>query len=135
MKNIPIRLGVSVDAAKKDTYEKIRRGGKWETLCENMSYISKVRGTKSSNVEFLCLHFVVQKDNYLQMKDFIQLGEKWNADAVEFQRMANWGTVENEEYIEKDVFHPQNMHYMEAKEILQELIKTSNEIKIVQNIL
>lgn len=135
LQNIPIRLGVSVDATKKDTYEKLRRGGSWEILCENMSHIAKIKNTNSSNIEFLCLHFVVQKENYLQMKDFIQLGIKWNADTVEFQRMGNWGTVETEEYLQNDVFHPQNEHYIEAKEMLQDLIDSTNEIKIVQNIL
>ena len=42
---------------------------------------------------------------------------------------------QTEEYLQNDVFHPQNEHYIEAKELLQDLIDTTNEIKIVQNIL
>ena len=34
-------LGVSIDGASKDTYEKLRLGGKWEKINENLECISK----------------------------------------------------------------------------------------------
>ena len=132
---IPIRFGVSIDAANKETYEKLRRGGKWDALCNNMDYLAQIKSEENSNIEFLCLHFVVQEENYLQMEEFVRLGSKWSADTVEFQRLGNWGTFSDEEYIQNDVFHPENEHYQEAVKILQDLIDTTTKVKIVQNII
>jgi len=36
-------MSFSVDAASKETYEKIRRKGNWDQLMNNLAYISKVR--------------------------------------------------------------------------------------------
>lgn len=84
-KGIPLRLSVSVDASNKETYEKLRRGGKWEILCENLNYLTEIKKSGLFNIELLSLNFVVQKENYLQMKDFVKVALNWNADAVQFQ--------------------------------------------------
>lgn len=58
-------IEVSVDAATKETYEKIRRGGKWETLLENLSFLKSTN--KIRNWE---LDFVVQRLNYREIEQF-----------------------------------------------------------------
>lgn len=132
LKGIPIKVDVSIDASRKETYEKIRRGAKWEILLENLKYISSLR--KDGQIVSLRFNFVVQLDNFEQMKGFVKLAKRYNADAVWFQRIANWGTIPKEEFLELDVFDEKNGNFNEAKLVLEEL-RTNNEIKVFQNCL
>ena len=102
-------LGVSIDGASKETYEKLRLGGKWEKINENLQFISELK-TKH-NFRFT-IHFVVQKDNYHEMEDIVLLGEKHNADRVWLSRIQNWNTWEN--FDQHDIFkigHPEHQDY------------------------
>lgn len=51
-------IEVSVDAASKDTYEIIRRGGNWETLIENLKFMATLP------IFELRISMVVQDDNF-----------------------------------------------------------------------
>jgi len=117
---------VSVDAAEKETYERIRRGGHWETLCENMDYVSSLKA--SGDIKRIQMNFVVQKGNFKQMGDFVRLAKKWNVDKVNFTRLRNWGTFSNKEFKDSDVFLPENPFYNEAVSILQSLLREKETI-------
>jgi sulfatase maturation enzyme AslB (radical SAM superfamily) len=82
-------LGVSIDGASKETYEKLRLGGKWEKLLEGLECISKLR--QQHDFRFI-LHFVVQKQNYHEMEDIIDLGRRYGADRVWLNRITDWQT-------------------------------------------
>ena len=129
-----IRLGVSIDAANKETYEINRRGGTWETLCENLEFVKRWRMQKPDNIKFLCLHFVIQKNNYLQIEEFIKFGEKYGADTVEFQQLGNWGTFSQEEYAERNVLDEKHELHEEVIRILEEVLSKEWGVTIVQNI-
>lgn len=58
-------LEISIDAATKETYEKIRRGGKWEQLLKNLDFLGRQK--QITHWEF---DFVVQRDNYKEILDF-----------------------------------------------------------------
>lgn len=58
-------LEISIDAATKETYEKIRRGGKWEMLLENLDFLGKQKHIYDWEFDF-----VVQQDNYKEILDF-----------------------------------------------------------------
>lgn len=91
-----IDLHVSIDAASKETFEQVRRGGKWEILVRNMEFAAKLR--KEKKLREFCIFFVVQQKNYLECKEFIHLGKQWGVDAVVFARVYNWGTYTEEEF-------------------------------------
>jgi radical SAM protein with 4Fe4S-binding SPASM domain len=126
-------IKVSMDAAQKETYEKLRRGGKWETLLENMKYLSSLR--QAGKVQKTVINFVVQSENYLQMPEFVELAHNLGVDIVNFQRLSNWGTFREEDFIKQDVFHPQNPHREEAVAILKDIISNEKDVAISENIL
>ena len=102
-------LGVSIDGASKETYEKLRLGGKWDKINENLECISKLK--EKHNFRFI-LHFVVQKDNYHEMEDIIQLGKQYNADRVWLNKMEDWNVFDN--FGEMNIFdqtHPLHKDY------------------------
>lgn len=83
-------LGVSIDGATKETYEKLRLGGKWEKINENLECMAELK--QKHNFRFI-LHFVVQKDNYHEMEKIIDLGEQYGADRVWLNKIEDWGTI------------------------------------------
>lgn len=132
MRGIPLTISVSIDAAKQETYELLRRGGKWNILCENMEFCRELR--ENGDIEKFTINFVVQRDNYQEMRDFVALGERWKADRVTFTQLNQWGTCSDEEYRRLNVFDPANECYQEAMDTLSDIINTATEIEIMHNI-
>lgn len=129
-------MRVSVDAASKETYEKNRLGGTWEKLQENLSYLCKLRNTPEAHVDWIGLNFVVQGNNYHEMEDFVAMAKNLGVDAVEFQRLGNWGTFSEQEYKSNDVLDHNNPRYAEVINILKEIMKKDNgRLEIIQNVL
>jgi sulfatase maturation enzyme AslB (radical SAM superfamily) len=93
-------LGVSIDGASKETYEKLRLGGHWEKINENLKFICELK--QKYNFKFR-IHFVVQKDNYHEMEKIIELGQQYNTDQVWLDRIQNWNVMKNFE--EQDIFN------------------------------
>lgn len=91
-----IMLTVSVDAATKDTYEKIRKNGNFDILQKNMKFASELR--KEGKLSYFRMNFVVQSENYQEMPLFVQWGETIGADEVFFTKILNWGTYTEEEF-------------------------------------
>ena len=85
-------LGVSIDGATKETYEKLRLGGKWDKINENLECMAEQK--RKHGFSFI-LHFVVQKDNYHEMETIIDLGEQYGADRVYLNKIEDWGTLDN----------------------------------------
>jgi MoaA/NifB/PqqE/SkfB family radical SAM enzyme len=106
---------ISIDAGTRDTYEnKTRLGGKWDTLIDNLNFISTIETLQSIKTSF-----VVQDTNYMEMETFYNLmysifGKKVN---VFFGKITNWGTFSEGEFKLKqvwDIKHPE--HYLFKKE-------------------
>lgn len=95
-KNGKVMLTVSVDAASKDTYEKIRRNGNFDILAENMKYAAELR--QKGELSYFRMNFVVQRENYREMPLFVEWGEALGVDEVFFTKILNWGTYSDEEF-------------------------------------
>jgi MoaA/NifB/PqqE/SkfB family radical SAM enzyme len=93
---VNIWLYVSIDAATKETYEMIRRGGNFDILKKNMEFASKLR--KEGIIKYFRINFVVQRKNYLEMEQFIRWGIELGVDNVFFTKILNWGTYTDEEF-------------------------------------
>lgn len=93
-----IFMTVSIDAATKETYEKLRGNGKFEILQKNMQFAAQLR--KEGKLSYLRFNFVVQKENYLEMERFVEWGLELCVDEVFFTKIVNWGTYSKEEFRE-----------------------------------
>ena len=95
-------LDISIDAGDSDTYEKVRLGGKWSTLLENLDYVKE-------NIDCaVTLKFVLQKDNIDSVDNFVKLMEQYGFNG-NIMPIENWGAMDN--FAEHDVFasdHPMN---------------------------
>jgi len=77
-------IWVSVDAATKETYEKIRVGGNWERLLTNLEMISNLRA--QGIIKFFEINMTVMRSNYKEVIDFVRLAKKLKCDQVALQR-------------------------------------------------
>jgi sulfatase maturation enzyme AslB (radical SAM superfamily) len=94
-------LGVSIDGASKETYEKLRLGGRWEKILEGLECMAEQK--QKHGFRFI-LHFVVQKDNYHEMQEIIDLGRRFGADRVWLNRITDWQTLAD--FDQHDVVSP-----------------------------
>ena len=85
-------LGVSIDGATKQTYERLRLGGRWEKIVEGLECMAEQK--QKHGFRFI-LHFVVQRDNYHEMENIIDLGEQYGADRVWLNKIEDWGTMDD----------------------------------------
>ncbi len=93
-----IDVEISVDAATAVTYQKIR-GGDFKQVMQNLEMLGKLR--QQGEIRYFELNFVVQKDNYREMADFVRLAKKLFVDRVHFTHLNNWGTFTYREYRQK----------------------------------
>ena len=131
-------LGVSIDGASKQTYEKLRLGGKWDKVNEGLECISELK--QKHNFRFI-LHFVVQKDNYHEMEKIIDLGEQYGADRVWLNKIEDWGTIDDfrtqniwgssdyQQQLEKVLgrIHQRSDRFIECPTLISEAVRYRNK--------
>lgn len=93
-------VGVSVDAASKDTYGIIRKNGNFDRLKKNLAYLNKLAKEKQFNPLFKWqTNMVVQTANYKELIEYT----KWqltyeSVDIVYFGLISHWGHLSAEEF-------------------------------------
>jgi MoaA/NifB/PqqE/SkfB family radical SAM enzyme len=110
-------LSVSIDAAKAETYERLRPPGKWPVLMKNLDFLAEMR--RSGELRQLWLNFVVQKDNFREMLDFVKLGTRLGVDQIWFQKVVNYGAYDEKTFADIDVTSPGHPQHSELLEILR----------------
>jgi radical SAM protein with 4Fe4S-binding SPASM domain len=81
VKNKNLSFSVSVDAATKETYEKIRIGGSWENLQTSLSLLKE-----NKNRFAIKINMTVMRCNYQEIPEFIDMAESYGFN-VAFQRI------------------------------------------------
>ena len=97
-------LGVSIDGASAETYEKLRLGGKWDKIMDALDFISVLK--QEHNFQF-SLHMVVQQENWHEMESMLDLAHRHNADRVYFNKIEDWNTdidFDSQTFMESEEF-------------------------------
>lgn len=84
------RILVSLDAAKKETYEKIRCGSDFEKVIKNVRYLFKRKMETKSEFPKIDFHFIINKLNYNEIPEFIELVDDLKGNCkteIQFTRM------------------------------------------------
>jgi hypothetical protein len=84
---------------------------------QNLNFISKLKQRKHG-MQFW-IRLIVQKKNYKEMKQFIQLGKKLKVDTVIFSTLSNWGTFTDEEYQDNAIHLPSHPDHHQLIKILK----------------
>jgi hypothetical protein len=118
------RITVSYDSPDPATYEKLRRGGKWDHLVRNLAFL---RNKKKENGMTFNVRMVVQQDNYQQMKQFYDFSQEFDVDQVQFQRIMNWGTYDLSQFATTvDAFDSRSPVYDDAVSYLKQVSHLPN---------
>lgn len=112
---------VSIDAATKETYSITRKGGNFDILLENLKFITNI-----DTIGRFIFSFVVQKDNFREMKSYVDLiesykGLKDKVYKIYFYEVKHWGTWTDEEFKDKQVSNPNHSLYSEFVEYLDQV--------------
>jgi len=107
-------IKISIDAATKETYEKLRRGANFDILLDNLKFISRLKRQKEFKLQAV---FVMQKENYREMPGFVELMKKYDFDYISFVKLNNWGTYTKEEFRQAAIHrqeHPEHEIFLET---------------------
>ena len=97
-------LGVSIDGASAETYEKLRLGGKWDKMIEALECMADLKQKQNF---YFGMHMVVQQDNWHEMEDMLELAHKYHVDRVYFNKIEDWNTnidFESQTFTESEEF-------------------------------
>jgi len=128
-------LEVSIDAATKETYEIVRRGGNWEKLIENINFISSIPTIIKKDFSF-----VVQDTNYKEMSLFYELISNLpfnpkNKFNVFFSKILNNGTYTEDEYLTKQIWNELHPRFNDFLIELQKVGLRYNSINNMNDII
>lgn len=118
-------IRVSVDAATRETYEKIRLGGRWDELMENLRFISELR--ERGVIRLFILSFVYQRDNFREMVPFARLAKRLRADLVVLEGVLDWSSFVGGGYQDRAVqfpHHPDHGAFVEELRGVREVLPT-----------
>ena len=93
---------ISIDAGSAEVYERVRLGGNFNLLLENFNYLRTLSNSLGAEV---LLKFVLQKDNWHDMYNFVNLCHQYEFNGV-INRLEDWGTWSN--FSEQDVIGNEN---------------------------
>lgn len=102
---------ISVDAGSKEIYERVRPPGKWEALISNLDFLKDIAIKNNSHV---LLKFVLQKNNYKDLANFVDLCSRYQFHGV-INRLEDWATWVN--YQDHDVIG--NVNHLDHAEALE----------------
>jgi hypothetical protein len=108
---------ISTDAASPETFEKVRRGGKWNIFWQNINFLGRLR--RDNRIGELDLNFTYQLANFREMTTFVRMCEDIGADRAIFQRLFPAAAMTDAEYQERAVHrtdHPLHREFLEIME-------------------
>lgn len=127
-----IEIMISVDATTEETYKKIRCGGNFKQLMKNLENLSVAK--KEGRVRKVNLLFVVQRDNYQEMPDFVRLVKRLDFDIADFSKIGNWGTFTDKEFEKISMFDENENPKEELVSILKDPIFKDKKVKADSNV-
>lgn len=106
------KVTVSIDASQPQTYERIRRGGRWDDILTAMKFLQHKKHLLGIKLH---TRMIVQQQNYKEIKEFYDLCQTFDVDVVEYSRVTNWGTWSKFDFKTHDVFQQDHLEFSQAR--------------------
>ncbi|MCB0362506.1 MAG: radical SAM protein [Bdellovibrionales bacterium] len=120
-------LSISIDAASEATYRKVRRGGNWNRLQENLAFIAELK--KRGEILLVSFNFVVQNENFFEMADFVRWAQSLGVvNEIFFTPVFDLKTWSKEEFDRQCIWNPDHPHYPQLLEVLKDPIFDSPKV-------
>lgn len=111
-------IAVTADSSRRNVYEKLRRGGKFDVLEENLNFLTRLKQEFNFTVD---IRMVVQYDNHDEIEEFYYWAKQFGADKVSYLRITDWGTFTPMEFKQKDVLDVNHESYGRTINALKKL--------------
>jgi Iron-sulfur cluster-binding domain len=111
-------IRISIDAATKQTFEVLRRGGRWERFVENLRFIAQMR--RRGEIDCFMLAFTYQLRNFREMPDVVSFARDLAVDVISFERIAPSSAMSYDEYSAQAVHLPTHPLYAQFLDVLKE---------------
>jgi MoaA/NifB/PqqE/SkfB family radical SAM enzyme len=105
---------ISVDAGNRSTYERVRLGGTWDVLVDNLRWLKQNVNKK------ITLNFVLQNDNWTSLRDFQQLLEELDIWGW-ITRLEDWGTWQGPKFKINNVLDASHPNHQQCMKVLESL--------------
>ena len=112
-----IKIFISMDGCTKETAEKLRAGADFEKWKKNMEYLGHKR--EEGKIDFLAFNFVVQRENYLEMEEYVKMCFGFRADGIKFSQLKRIGEQSVEEFEQKNMFDSDGNMKPELEKVVQ----------------
>jgi len=112
-------IRISIDAGNKESYDKVRCGGDWELLWDNINYLYK-NTLKDNPNKTWAWNVVLQEDNFESIPELIKLAYQYpdNLPEIYIVNILNWGTYKQEVFDQKAVWGASSTKHNQVKDIL-----------------
>lgn len=86
-------VDISIDAAYPDTYKRVRRGGRLETLHENIHRLVRIKKETRSKFPLIGVNYVMVNDNEGELVPFVEQAAEFGVDFINCITWAayDWG--------------------------------------------
>jgi len=112
-------ISVSVDGVRRETYERIRTGGKWDKLIANLELMQRKKAERDAIWPRLTFVFVAMRSNLAELPDFVRFAKKYGGVAVHVLRMLPSPT--GLEKTEQPSLEEEKAAYCEALKVAREI--------------
>jgi radical SAM protein with 4Fe4S-binding SPASM domain len=86
-------LNVSFDAGTKMTFERIRRGAKWDTVIGNLKSLRDQKAARKLSLPRLHMSFVMMRSNIQELAQFVELAAELDAAVVHFTHLVPYDSL------------------------------------------
>ena len=115
-------IHISFGGSTKKTFESIRQGANFETVCGNIKYLSELKKTNSNRYPDIWLNPILMKRNIHELPDIIELAKEIGCRGVACSHL----TVNSNELIDESLF----FHKEECNSYLQKAETVANNYKM-----
>ena len=110
-------ITISIDAGNKKSYDKVRRGGNWKKLLENLRFIASLDIVVTLNI-------VIQNDNYESFPELIHLTTELNELGTSkfdifASKIMKWDAIPDHEFKQKAVWDENHPEHKKFRKIMK----------------
>lgn len=103
-----VQLHASINAAKKETYEKIVKNGNWDHVMQNLDFFINLKEKFHKNM-VIRISIVVTAMNYMDIKEFVNLGIGKNLTKIIIYPMIEYASVKYLQITKHELPHIEKM--------------------------
>src|SRR5437764_2903284 len=85
----------SIDGATAETYEAIRRGGKWSRLCANLDLLASVKTKSANKGPVVRINFTCMKTNIDEMPLMVTFAKNHGAESLHVRHLVSFGETDD----------------------------------------